>query len=164
MEAVIKHSIERATDEAVKLWSFASAQYPIQNGAIIQTRIEYMVVESASAFSFNARRAMEILPRDQEFKLLQPRYEWKPIGKGEVVANLWDALNRIIHSRKMEIGFEHFPDDSTMMAGAYVIPYLKAETDQRKTAFVDIFALSHCFIYAVRPALVASHEGGGTVH
>ena len=66
MEAVTKHSAERATEEAVRLWSFSSAQYPIQDGAVIQARVEYMVVESASAFSFNARRAIEVLPTDQE--------------------------------------------------------------------------------------------------
>ena len=164
METVTKHSIERATEEAVKLWSLASAQYPIRND-VIQAKLEQMVVESASAFSFNARRATEVLPRDRKFKLHQPRYEWKPTVGGEVVENLYDALNRIIHSKKMQIGFEQIPAEmSVMTGGAYVVPYLRAETDKRAFAFVDIFALSHCFLYQVLPELLANCEGEETVH
>ena len=122
MEAVTRHSAERATEEAVRLWSFSSAQYPIQDGAVIQARLEYMLVESASTFSFNARRAMEVLHPDREFKLRQPRYEWKPTVEGEVVGNLWDALNRIIHSRKMTVGFVQLPAHMTVMTGGtYVV-------------------------------------------
>lgn len=165
MEMVTKHSVDRATDEAVRLWSFASTQYPIQDGVVIQEKLEYMVVESASAFSFNARRAMEVLPRDREFRLCQPRYEWRPTVDGEVVGNLRDALNRIIHSGKMIVGFERLPPESAVMpGGAYVIPYLRAETDRRKLSFIDTFALSHCFLYQVLPELHAKGAKADTVH
>ena len=165
METVTEHSIERATDEAVRLWSLASAQYPIQGGAAIQARLEYMVIESASAFSFNARRATEALSRDKEYKLHQPRYEWRPTVDGEVVVSFWDALNRIIHSQKMKVGFEQLPSEvSVMSEGAYVVPYIRAETDRRKLAFVDIFALSYCFLYEVLPVLLASTRRVETVH
>ena len=166
MEAVTEHSAERATEEAVRLWSFSSAQYPIEDGAVIQARLEYMIVESASAFSFNARRAMEVLHPGQEFKLRQPRYEWKPTVEGRVVGNLWDALNRIIHSRKMRIGFVQLPAHLTVITGgAYVVPYLQADTDKRRNlAFVDIFALSHCFLYDALPVVLSSREKADTVH
>ena len=165
MEAVTRHSVERATDEAVRLWSFASAQYPIQDGAVIQAKLEYMVVESASAFAFNARRSIEILDQKRKFKILQPRYEWKPMADGEVVETLWDALNYIIHSREMTIGFEQLPVElSIMLGGTYVIPYIRAKTDERKLAFVDIFALSHCFLYDVLPELVANRKTESMFH
>ena len=165
MEAVTKHSAERATEEAVRLWAFSSAQYPIQDGAVIQKRLEYMVVDSATAFSSNARRAMEVLDRDQEFKLRQPRYEWEPTVDCEVVGNLWDALNRIIHSRKMTVGFTQLPMHMTAMAGgAYVTPYLLLETDRHKSAFVDIFAISHSFLYDVRPVIFSNREKTDAVH
>ena len=164
MEDVTKHSVERATEEAVRLWSFASTQYPIQDGAVIQARLEYMVVESASAFSFNARRAMEVL-NDREFKLRQPRYVWQPTVDGEVVGNLWDALNRIIHSKKLTVGFERPPEKmANISGGAYVVPYIQAETDRRKLAFVDTFSLSHCFLYDVLPVLLERREQAETVH
>ena len=165
MEEVTKHSVDRATDEAVRLWSFASTQYPIQGGLVIQAKLEHMVIESASAFSFNARRAMEILNRDQAFRLCQPRYEWKPAVDGEVVTSLWDGLNRIIHSRKMTVGFEQLPEKlSVMPGGTYVVPYLRAETDKRTSAFIDTFAFSHCFLYGVLPALLAKQGKYDTVH
>ena len=165
MEEVTKHSIDRATDEAVRLWSFASTQYPIQNGTVIQAKLEYMVVESASAFSFNARRAMEILDNGQVFKLRQTRFKWKPAVDGEVVGNLWDALNRIIHSKKMIVGFEQIPEKmSVISGGAYVVPYLRAETDRWMSAFIDTFALSYCFLYEVLPALLTKKGKSNTIH
>ena len=165
MESVTEHSAERATEEAVRLWSFSSAQYLIEDGAVIQARLEYMIVESASAFSFNARRAMEVLHPDQEFKLRQPRFVWEPTVEGEVVGNLWDALNRIIHSRKMTVGFTKLPVQMADVAGgAYVVPYLQAETDRRKLAFVDTFALSHCFLYDVLPVILLNRGEADSVH
>ena len=165
METVTSHSIERATDEAVRLWSLASAQYPIKDGAVIQTRLEYMVIESASAFSFNARRVTEVLPDKEKYQLHQPRYEWRPTGDGEIVESFSYALNRIIHSRKMKVGFEKLPAEvSIISGGAYVVPYIQAKTDQRELAFIDTFALSHCFLHEVLPVLLASTKRAETVH
>lgn len=129
MEAVTRHSVERAADEAVRLWSFASTQYPVHDGAVIQARLEHMVAESVSAFAFNARRSMESLHGRDEFRLVQPRYEWKPMIDGEIVTNLRHALNRIIHSKKMMIGFEQVPTELAIVTeGAYVVPYIRVET------------------------------------
>ena len=123
------------------------------------------MIESASAFSFNARRAMEVLPIDQKFTLDSPRYEWQLINDGEIVVSLREALNRIIHSRKMTIGFEKLPAKlSVMPGGAYVVLYLCAETDRRKLAFVDVFALSHCFLYKVLPALLTAQKPKEGIH
>ncbi len=75
------------------------------------------------------------------------------------MVSLREALNRIIHSRKMTIGFEQLPANlSVMPGGAYVVPYLCAETDMHKLAFVDVFALSHCFLYEVLSALLTPQK------
>ena len=116
LETATKHSADRATDEAVRLWSLANTQYPIHDGVIMQERLEFMVIESASAFSFNARRAMEALLRNHEFRLHQSRYEWRPMDDGEVMVNFRHALGRIIHSRKMAVGFERLPDELSIVS------------------------------------------------
>src|SRR5947207_248805 len=58
------------------------------------------------------------------------------------------ALNHIVHARVLEVGVEPLPADSSVTdGGAVVIPYVLAETDQRKKAYIDPFALAHAFFY-----------------
>ena len=151
MEPITRHSMERAREEAVRLWSLASTQFPIQNKDI-QESLDYMMIESVSAFSFNARRATEELPYDCKFPLHQRGFVWE--AEGEEVSDFRDALNRTIHSREMEIGYVKLPPKmSVIHGGAYVIPFIKVKTDKRPLALVDIFALSHCYLYEVFPKL-----------
>ncbi|NNM69139.1 MAG: hypothetical protein HKM00_04120 [Gallionella sp.] len=153
-EPITQHSISRAADEAVKLWALASAQYPKQHGLILDLA-RASIIETVSAFALNARRALEILPAGQKFQLTQPRWRWTPRNDGEVVNDLWDALNRIIHAQKLEVGFEELPKEVAVMAeGALVVPYVRAATDRKKLAFIDPFALSHAFLYGAFPLLV----------
>lgn len=110
---------------------------------------------------------MELLPIIEKFHLSQPRYIWKPTDNGEIVTDLRDALNRIVHAKKLNVGFLGFPAKlSDIDGGAIVIPYVKAETDRRVEAFIDPFALSHAFLYFVYPKLnaLSAPDVGETVH
>lgn len=158
MEVIIQHSIDRASEEAVKLWSLASSQYPFEN-ELIQEYTNTTVIEVISSFALNARRAMEALPSQQKYSLNSVRWKWEPTIKGEKVEHLWDALNRIIHARKLYVGFERLPEHvSVIDGGAVVIPYIQAETDRKKLAFIDPFSLSHAFLYGALPALIEQRK------
>ena len=153
METIIRHSKVRATEEAIVLWALASAQYPLDQ-RLIQDQATVMMVEAISTFSLNARRAFEVAPERPLIELKQPRWKWVPKTSGAVVANLWDAVNRIIHARKLEVGWEAVPTNASVIAaGAIVIPYVQAETDRRALAFIDPFALAHAFLYEALPLL-----------
>jgi hypothetical protein len=156
MEAITRHSLMRAADEAVQLWALTSAQYPKQHEIIVEVATT-SIIEVISAFALNARRALEVLPPSEEnFPLAQPRWQWAPTSDGQIVSNLWDALNRIVHAQKLEVGFELLPPEvSVIDGGALVVPYIRAATDRRKLAFIDPFALSHAFLYDAYPKLVA---------
>jgi hypothetical protein len=137
MEAITRHSLNRAADEAVQLWALASAQYPKQHGLIVEVATT-SIIEVVSSFALNARRALEALPPSEKFPLVQPRWQWVPRSDGEVVSNLWDALNRIIHAQKLEVGFEQLPPQASVIdGGALVVPYIRAATDRKKLAFID---------------------------
>jgi len=155
MEAITRHSLDRAADEAVQLWALASAQYPQQHGLIVEVATT-SIIEVVSSFALNARRALEVLPPSEKYPLIQPRWQWKPRSDGEVVGNLWDALNRIIHAQKLVVGFEQLPPQASVIdGGTLVVPYVQAATDRKKLAFIDPFALSHAFLYGAYPKLVA---------
>jgi hypothetical protein len=155
MEAITQHSITRAADDAVKLWALASAQYPRQHGLILDVATN-AIIEAASSFALNARRALEVLPPSKKFRLTTPRWEWAPSNGGEVVSDLRDALNRIIHAQKLQIGLEELPKQlGVIVGGACVVPYIRAQTHQKTLAFIDPFALAYAFLYDVFPELVA---------
>jgi len=140
----------------VKLWALASAQYPKQHALILE-RTQVAVVETVSAFALNARRAMEVLHNARKFRLTSPRWQWAPTVDGEIVCDLWDALNRIIHAQQLEVGFEMLPAEvACINGGAVVVPYIRAATDRKKLAFIDPFALSHAFLFEAFPDLVAA--------
>lgn len=158
MEEITIHSIERASEEAVKLWSLSSAQYPLKN-RLIQEYTNATVIETISSFALNARRAMEVLPPKVKYPLNSARWNWEPTEKGERVACLRDALNRIIHAQKLYVGFERLPDNiSVIDGGAIIVPYIKAETDRKEMAFIDPFALSHAFLYNALQALIEARN------
>lgn len=164
MEVITRHSLRRAGDEAVRLWALASAQYPRQNDLIIEIVTEE-IIETISAFALNARRALENLPPDKKFPLVQPRWKWAPASEGEVVSDLWDALNRVIHARRLEVGFEQLPENmSVVSGGAVVVPYVRARTDRKTLAFIDLFALSHAFLYGAFPTLKATGDSPRSNH
>ena len=103
---------------------------------------------------------MEVLPPKTNYPLSAARWKWEPFRKGEKVADLWDALNRIIHARKLYVGFEHLPDNASVIdGGAIAVPYIQAETDRKDLAFIDPFSLSHAFLYGALPALIEAKKG-----
>ena len=159
MEAITKHSIFRAADEGVKLWALASAQYPKQHALILETA-QAAVVETVSTFAVNARRAMEVLHNAKRFRLASPRWQWEPTEDGEIVGDLWDALNRIVHAQRLDVGFVLLPAEVAVIdGGAVVVPFVRAATDRRSLAFIDPFALSHAFLYGAFPELMATQAG-----
>lgn len=154
MELITLHSIEKASEQAVKLWALSSAQYPLQNRHIQET-VEPTIVEVLSSFSLNARRSMEVLPPKVKYPLTAARWKWKQTKKGEKVVGLWDALNRIIHAKKLIVGFERLPENvSVIDGGAIAIPYIQAETDRKELAFIDPFSVAHAYLYNVLPSLI----------
>jgi hypothetical protein len=159
MEPVTEHSLYRAADEAVRLWALSSAQYPKSHPLILRVATT-AIVEVMSTFALNARRALEVLPPSVKFTLAQPRWSWAPTTNGELVQDLWDALNRIIHAQQLQVGFEQLPVQIAVIdGGALVVPYVKAATDRKKLAFIDPFALSHAFLYDALPRLHALAQG-----
>jgi hypothetical protein len=91
MEPVTRHSLDRASDEAVKLWALASAQYPKDHRLILEV-VTTAIIEVVSTFALNARRVLEVLPPKEKFVLAQPHWQWTPSSEGEVVHDLRDAL------------------------------------------------------------------------
>jgi hypothetical protein len=153
MELIIRHSAERAAAEAAKLWSLAIAQYPKEN-SVIRGFVVTSVIETVSAFALNARRALEALPRDRKFGLTQAYWTWTPTEERETVQDLWDALNRIIHAKKLLVGLIDLPDEMTkIVGGAVVVPNVVAETDRKELAYIDPFALSYAFLYNAYPLI-----------
>jgi hypothetical protein len=153
MEVIIKYSAGRAAEEAVILWSLSSTQFPKNYSGFLKEAFACMI-EAVSVFALNARRMLESIENRPKFILSQKRWRWKPTKKGELVSELWDALNRIIHAKKLLVGFESLPDGiSVIDGGAVVIPYVQAETDRRELAFIDPFALAHAYLYEVYPLL-----------
>lgn len=158
MQEITLRSIERASEEAVKLWSLSSAQYPLQNG-LIQEHVNATIIEVVSSFALNARRAMEVLPPNVKYPLRVVRWHWEPSTNDQKVSGLWDALSRIIHAQTVFVGFERLPDAASVIdGGAIVIPYIQVETDRKKRAFVDPFSLAYAFLYDVLPALMEARD------
>lgn len=153
MEAITQHSITVATDEAVRLWALASTEYPKHHQPLVNALITN-VIEVSSTFALNARRAMELLPKGVKFPLDCPRWGWKPSTNEELVTDLWDATNRIIHARRLLIGLEALPKNFSVIEGDSVfVPYIQAETDRKELAFIDPFAMSHAYLYGALPRL-----------
>ena len=82
MEEITKYSIERASDEAVKLWALSSSQYPFKN-RLIQEHTNITIIEVISSFALNARRAMEVLPPKVKYPLNAERWKWEPMKGGK---------------------------------------------------------------------------------
>ncbi len=163
MEVITRHSITRATEAAVQLWAFSSTQYPKDELIVEVARTS--IIDVVSVFALNARRSLEVLPQSEKFSLRQPRWNWKPTVDGEVVNDLWEALNRIIHAQNLDVCFELLPAGKPIMdGGSIVVPYIRVATDRKKIAFIDTFALSHAFLYDVYPKLlvVANQESKPT--
>ena len=152
MEPIIRHSLIRATNAASLIWSLASAQYPAKNQLLVNAASDEMI-EQLDVFALNARRFMQRLSTGQvPVELAASRWVWSPSTDMPVVTLFPGALNHIIHARVLQVGVEALPPEvSVIDGGAVVMPYVLAETDQRKKAYIDPFALAHAFFYQVLP-------------
>jgi hypothetical protein len=153
MEAITRHSIMFATDEAVRLWALASTEYPKHHEPLISA-LAVSVIEVTSNFALNCRRALELLPKDVRYPLDNPRWIWEPSTSEVKVGDLWEATNRIIHARRLLVGMETLPKHLSVIKGdAVFIPYIQAETDRKELAFIDPFAMAHAFMFGALPEL-----------
>ena len=88
-----------------------------------------------------------------KFTLDEPFRHWSE-HRLPKVADLRDALNRIVHATEFEVGFEQLPDKAAnIRGGAIGVVYLRTRTDQREEALIDVFALASCFFHQVLPEL-----------
>jgi hypothetical protein len=161
MHRITAHSAQRATDEAVRLWALASTQFPARHGLILDATAA-AIIDVISSFALNARRAMETIDGREKYELTQPRWKWESKSGDEVVRELRDALNRIIHAQQLDVRFVELPASvSVIDGGAVVVPFLHARTDRKSTACIDPFALAHVYLYKVLPKLAAMAPTAG---
>ncbi len=158
MESVIRHSVGRATEAAARLWALASAQYPVRHEVLCDEAIA-AVLEELGTLALNARRAIEAIG-NPSFPLEARRWEWDHFTAQEVVEDFRNGLNRVLHARSLDVDFVSLPRDSSVIeGGAVVIPFVRIKTDRHKKAFVDLFAMAYCWLYAVLPALEQKFPG-----
>ncbi len=144
----------QAEAAAARLWAFGSAPFPLANGEIIQARIEQAVTDTAIAFAIHVRRLLDNRRIQIPFALDEPFWHWSPTGGLTKVKQLRDVLNRIVHATDFKVGFELLPDTATKIeGGAISVLYLKAKTDHREEALIDVFSLASCFFHRVLPTL-----------
>jgi hypothetical protein len=156
--SIVRYSRVRAKEEAVTIWAFASTQYPLDH-RVIQEEATVLLIEAVSSFATNARRALESIPGRSGIPLNRARWQWTPVKGGEVVTDLWDSLNRVIHAKKLNVGWEKLPPNvSGFEHGAIVIPYIQAETDRFEMAFIDPFAMAYAFLYRALPMLESASD------
>lgn len=157
--SIIEHSINAATEHAIRIWALTSSQYPRSHEPLINGVVISML-ESVSSFALNARRALEVLPSSQKFEMNSPRWHWEPSISQPIVTDFWDATNRIIHAKNLLIGMESMLNQASWLdADSVVVPYVQAETDRKELSFIDPFAMAHAFLYQVLPALYAARKG-----
>jgi hypothetical protein len=154
MADINEFALQQAEAAAARLWAFGSAPFPLANGAIIQGHVEQAVTDTAIAFAIHVRRLLDNRDIRTKFTLDEPFWHWSPKGGVPKVADLRDALNRIVHATAFHVGFERLPDEAARIeGGAISVLYLKTKTDQREEALIDVFALASCFFHQVLPVL-----------
>jgi hypothetical protein len=147
-------ALQQAEATAARSWAFGSAPFPLVNGAILQSFVQKDVTDTAIVFAIHARRILDNRAKRASFTLDEPFRIWTPAKGLTKVADLRDALNRIVHATEFEVDFERLPDSlSTIDGGAIGVIYLKTKTDTREEALVDVFALASCFYHKVLPAV-----------
>ena len=141
----------------MKLWALVSTEYPKQHDAICDLAA-ILIIETVSTFALNARRALEVLPESNKFQLDQKRWR-SPLNDAEIVSDLWEGLNRIIHAQKLDALFADVnTEQAHIPAGSLAVTYVQAATDRKKLALIDPFALSHAFLFRALPLLVTTEQ------
>lgn len=147
-EYVVGQSHRRSLELAVRLWALSSTQYPMRHQPMLDQAAD-SIVDTATHLAVVTRR---LLDQDglagAKFHLATPRWTWAPTTTEAVVHDLRDAVNRIIHADRLQVGFESLPEElSVIDGGALVVPYLKVRTDHRPLSFIDPFAMAHAILY-----------------
>lgn len=154
MTDINEFALNEAEAMATRLWAFGSAPFPINNGAIIQGHVEKSVTDTAISFAIHVRRLLDNRDIRTKFKLNEPFWHWSPNNNVPKESDLREALNRIVHATSFHVGFERLPNKaSSIIGGAICVLYLRAKTDRREEALIDVFALASCFFYQVLPML-----------
>ncbi|MGH7228572.1 MAG: hypothetical protein ACREIH_05085 [Nitrospiraceae bacterium] len=118
MADINKFALQQAEAAAAKLWAFGSAPFPLANGAIIQSHIEQSVTDTAIAFAIHVRRILDNKAIRTKFTLDEPFRHWSPAHRLTKVADLRDALNRIVHATEFEVGLGDYPTTRQRLRGA----------------------------------------------
>ncbi len=145
-------ALQKAEAAGARLWALGSAPFPLVGGAILQSAIEQEVTDTAIAFAIHLRRVLDNKADGAKFQLDEPFHLWTPAKGLTKVADLRDALNRIVHATEFQVGFERLPE-SAATRGAIGVIYLKAKTDRKDEALIDVFALAACFFHKVLPTV-----------
>ncbi|MDD9992023.1 MAG: hypothetical protein OXP75_09480 [Rhodospirillales bacterium] len=166
MKPVAKQTITRATDDAIRLWALASGEYPLDHKPMTR-RVQELVSGAVGGLAVDARRCLESLPPDRAFTLRRTRWRWKRRGrrKHALPKDFREVLDRILDAARIEVQCPTLPEsESVLDEPGFTVLYLRVRSDGGETALIDVFALSHCFLTQVLPALLAERTGKETVH
>jgi hypothetical protein len=95
-------ALQKAEAAGARLWALGSASFPLVGGAILQNAIEREVTDTAIAFAIHLRRVLDNKADGAKFQLDEPFRLWTPAKGLTKVADLRDALNRIVHATEDE--------------------------------------------------------------
>ncbi len=153
-------ALQKAEAAGARLWALGSAPFPLVGGAVLQNAIEREVTDTAIAFAIHVRRVLDNKADGAKFQLDEPFRLWSPAKGLAKVADLRDALNRIVHATEFQVGFERLPESTAkIVGGAIGVIYLKAKTDRKDEALIDVFALAACFFHKVLPTVANPSSG-----
>jgi hypothetical protein len=150
-------ALQQAEAAAAKLWAFGTAPFPLAlaNAVIIQNHIDMLVTDTAIDFAIHVRRILDNSGIRTRFTLDAQFRVWVE-HRLPRVADLRDALNRIVHATEFEVGFVRLADNPhNFEGGNFGVTYLRTRTDQRQDALIDVFALAWCFFHQILPELHA---------
>lgn len=151
MQAIIHRSLDLAIDDATVLWGMTSSIYPAKHDLLIN-KLSLKILELVSNFALNCRRILEQFPKHKKFRMCHSRWIWKLSDDGRVITDLWEATNYIIHAKELYSGIESLPENLSFIKGksnSTFIPYIKVRTDRKDFAYIDVFSMTHCFLYDV---------------
>lgn len=139
-----------AFEHAVAICAYASSQY-FPNEEIID-EVQKQFLDRVIAFAINARRTLEITDiRQTTIDVAR----WKsvvPIDDLNIESNLWNALNKIVHSRHLQVFiFERPSTFVTQVGHEWILTYLEIQSDRGDKVHVDPFGMAFTFIDDLTP-------------
>jgi hypothetical protein len=111
-------ALQQAEAAAAKLWAFGTAPFPLAlaSAAIIQSHVDMLVTDTAIDFAIHVRRILDNNDIRTKFTLDAEFRRWVE-HRLPRVADLRDALNRIVHAMEFEVGFVRLPDNAHNFEG-----------------------------------------------